>query len=632
MADRKVRYILEVDYAGEGVTARAADDLREVDDAAKEASAGLEQAGSGFSKVQASIVTMQSALGIAEQGFAAIQQAAQFAYETLSEGAAIVDARGDFDDLAASIGTTADAMENELSAAAGGLLTDAELIGQAGELMALGLGLTKDEIVQLTGLAAELDWNFKTLTDTLNTGSTRGLKELGLNITDVKQKMAGLEEAGMAADEAFRFAIIEAAEEKLGRVGLKSEEASGQIQQLEVMVANVQDEFARGAAEGFAATLGVIAGSAPAAGEALELASRGAASFMAEMGGYAAISVFGSSLDYFIGKGQELKAEEEAAIERMEALEQARADLAEMNAIYGDSEENLADGVAFTVEAVDGGLASWGEYIRTQDVMAASAAMAAENAYYLAGAMESQADAAERAAEAEAAAAEAQAAWVAYTTEMTAWGGDTFTQMWQSDEAWDFAEAVYGAADAAGAGAGPLSDLAVALLGVDQAVADAALAATGSQAIAESIAGAAVAGKIAWEDYIDTVERAMRVMSGEEVINMFPGPVSQVGPRAQLPEEDLRAMGENMPTFEVEITAETQAVIDAVEVATGVVEGFATSDPEVTMFMNIDEVETKAGRATELIEGIPEVKNVRIDVTATGMEILEELRAMGAIP
>ena len=184
MADRKVRYILEVDYEGEGVTARAADDLREVDEAAREASDGIEQAEGGFSKFQASIVTMQSALGIAEQGLEAISNVARVAYETLSEGAALADARGDFEDLARGIGTTADVLENEMGAAAAGLMTDAELIGQAGELMALGLGLTKEEIVDLTGLAAELDWNFKTLTDTLNTGSTRGLKELGLSIDE----------------------------------------------------------------------------------------------------------------------------------------------------------------------------------------------------------------------------------------------------------------------------------------------------------------------------------------------------------------------------------------------------------------------------------------------------------------
>ncbi len=630
MADRKVRYILEVDYAGEGVTARAADDLREVDDAAREASDGLEQAGGGFSKVQASIVTMQSALGIAEQGFAAIQQAAQFAYETLSEGAALVDARDDFDDLAASIGTTADALEGDLSAAAGGLITDAELIGQAGELMALGLGLSADEITQLTGLAAELDWNFKSLTDTLNTGSSRGLKELGLNIADVKQKAEALAEAGMATDEAFRWAIIEAGGEKLERVGRKSEETAGQIQQLEVMVANVQDEFDRGAAEGFAAALGVIAENAPAAGEALEAAGRGASYFGAQILAYAGFTLFGSTLELMIEKGKELEEQEQRNIRLQEFMAISAQKDADMYGGLGDAVENLAAQWEMSAGAADWALASQAGMVEAYEAQAAWAAMAGENAYYLAGALESQAEAAERAEAAVGAAAEVQAAWVAYTSEMEAQGGDQFTQMWQSGEAWDFAEAVYGAADAAGAGAGPLSELAVALGLVDEATAAAALDATAQQALAESIAGAAVAGKVMWEDYIATVERAQRVMSGEEVINMFPGPVSQIGPRAQLPEEDLIAMGENMPSFEVEITADTQAVIDAVETATGVVNGFAELDPQVKLFIDTADFNIGLEAAKTLLSDLPESKTVVVNFVATGD--LEELRAMGSLP
>ena len=61
MADRRVRYILEVDYDGESATLKAADDLRDVDAAATQAGEGLERARFGFSEIQASIVTAQSA-------------------------------------------------------------------------------------------------------------------------------------------------------------------------------------------------------------------------------------------------------------------------------------------------------------------------------------------------------------------------------------------------------------------------------------------------------------------------------------------------------------------------------------------------------------------------------------------
>jgi hypothetical protein len=76
MADRRVRYILEVDYDGEGVTAlKAADDLREVDEAAREAREGLAAGGEGLFEVAG--VDRDDAgagLGIAGEGLEAVQQ------------------------------------------------------------------------------------------------------------------------------------------------------------------------------------------------------------------------------------------------------------------------------------------------------------------------------------------------------------------------------------------------------------------------------------------------------------------------------------------------------------------------------------------------------------------------------
>jgi len=71
-----------------------------------------------------------------------------------------------------------------------------------------------------------------------------------------------------------------------------------------------------------------------------------------------------------------------------------------------------------------------------------------------------------------------------------------------------------------------------------------------------------------------------------------------------------------------------------VDEARGIVEGFTSPAEayEAVINMDISEVESGAGKVQALIEAIPEVKSVRIDVTATGMEILEELRAMGALP
>lgn len=630
MADRKVRYILEVDYDGESVTARAADDLREVDQAAKEASAGLEQSAGGFSKLQASVVTMQSALGIAEQGLQAVASAAKFAYETLSEGAALADARGDFEDLAASVGSTADALENELSAAAGGLMTDAELIGQAGEMMALGLGLSKDEIVTLTGLAAELDWNFKTLTDTLNTGSTRGLKELGLSIDEVKGKMATLEEQGMSTDEAFRWAIIEAAEEKLGRVGRKSEEASGQIQQLEVVVANVQDEFARGAAEGFAASLGMIAGSAPAAGAALEAAARGASSFAAEFLGLASMNLFGGTLDYFIERGMELQEVERQQAEAVNFVRQERADLAEMNQVYAASQEEVAEATASV--AVQGEMATVAalEYAAAQEWLARATVWvgdAQERAraadYGRSQEMLEQAYALQMYNEAQ----EEYGTWV---SNWTAQAGDNFTGVVQGgDKLWDLNEAMYNSADAAGAGAGALADMGVELGLFKEKVADAALGIVQQQAVVDYLAGAAAEGRIAWQDYATAVQAALDLLKNgppePKEPTRIPVELEMVDGDYALPDN----LGQPIAVAATHNLDEITAAAEAAKIAIGDVDAM---EPSIQIIMDILPVTNGTAEVQRLLAEIPETKSVTVDFTATGLEFLQELRAAGVLP
>lgn len=248
-------------------------------------SAGIKQFGGVLDGLAGTALKVGAALGAAGVAFAGIERAAAAAWQTLGEGAALNDARGDFADLTAEINTTADAMETRLREATGGLVTNAQLISDASNLMALNLGLTEDEIVDFSGVAAELDWNMEALADTLNTGATRGLKEMGLNITNVQERMAELEEQGVATDKAFRMAILEEAEEKIGRVGKKSEEAAGQIQRIEVAWEEAQNAFSQTFATELSDELGSAAEGAQALGDNLEYAAEGAAKLAAIVAG-----------------------------------------------------------------------------------------------------------------------------------------------------------------------------------------------------------------------------------------------------------------------------------------------------------------------------------------------------------
>ena len=638
--DRRVKYILEVDYEGESAILKAADDLREVDGAAKTAGEGLEKAHSGLEMVALGAVAAYGALGTIEEVFGKVQAAAQFAYDTLKEGAALADAREDFEGLAASIGTTADALEGRLGEAAAGLKTDAELVGQASELMALGLGLTEDEIVTLTGLAAELDWNWKTLVDTLNTGSSRGLKELGLNISEVKARAEELEAQGIATNQAFQWSIIEAGEEKIGKVGKKSEESAGQIQILETAVAQVQDEFARGAAEGFAASLSEMGVAAPAAAAGLGQLAYGLSllttsslpQFLDQvprvyealgLGWVPAMLDAGMALGVVKGQLESTTTAEERyreVQEQAQLITEAQAQsfvtaatAGEMGQVaaadYAESQEWLARATEWVGEANE--RAAVADYARAQSVADLAAAQEL--------------------------AASAAAAWAEYTAEATARGGDYFTQISSAGpETWNLAAAIYGAADAEGAGAAALGELAVQLGLMDEATAQATTAAVMQQTIAESLAGAAATGKIPWDEYAAAVEHAIEVANGAYLIDLGPRQAPEMEDRGfrEAYQESFEAATQDQPAWVVRLEGDNQAVLDAVAEAKGVVEGFASPEEayEAVMDLDITAVQEKGEVVRGIIDGLPERKTVVIDFQATGTEILEELRAVGAIP
>ena len=82
------------------------------------------------------------------------------------------------------------------------------------------------------------------------------------------------------------------------------------------------------------------------------------------------------------------------------------------------------------------------------------------------------------------------------------------------------------------------------------------------------------------------------------------------------------------------LEADNQAVLAAVEEARGVVEGFAGPENvyEAVMDMDITAVVSKGGVAKAIIEGLPTHKTVTIDLQITDQALLEQLRAIGAIP
>lgn len=633
MANRKVKYVLEVDYDGEGAAARAAEDLRGVDEAAAESSEGLNLSAQALDKVKTGLIGL-GALGMLKEGFELAGKAAQFFYGEISEGADLQMQQEQFAALAESIGSTAHALEFDLNAAVGGLMTTSEMMAGAGQMMSLGLAETHDEAVQLTEISAKLNWDLNVLGLTIANQSTARLDSLGLSIESVKGKMAGLQELGMGTDEAFKWALIEAGREKIELVGDVSDTAAGKLQMVETVVRGTQEAFALGAAEGFADTLGAIATTAPAAADALALASRGASNFMASTVGTYGLMYFSEELAWLVERGRELEETERRQGAALDIVTQGRKDAAEMAHVYARAQGAVNEVVSYGVYQGEVGRVAAQEYAEAQEWLARATDWVAD--------AQSRARAADyaRSQELQAQAAalqlinDAQAEWVQYTSEMTSWGGDMFTMFSQSDEAWNFAEAVYAAADAAGAGAGPLGDLAVDLGLVKEGIADAATAAVASETIANSLAEAAVAGIIPWENYAAAVQHAIDVYNGAALVELGPRSAPEMEDRGfrEGYQEALAPVVNQMAPVELEVQLERESIMAAVDEARGVVEGFAETPFEAAVTMNIDDVIEKGGEVERIIESIPDYKHVQVDFTATGLEFLQELREAGVLP
>ncbi|TXH58143.1 MAG: hypothetical protein E6Q97_03060 [Desulfurellales bacterium] len=169
--------------------------------------------------------------------------AAQQAYAFVSEGTQLARTEEQFGALSKSIGTTSDALLGELKTATNGTISDFKLMESATSIMSLGLADTSEETVRLASLVGKLGWDMNQVTLTLANQSTMRLDSLGLSVEDVTGRIDALKEAGYSADQAFKFAILEAGEEKVKLLGDAAETAAGKLKILEANTANYKDNL-----------------------------------------------------------------------------------------------------------------------------------------------------------------------------------------------------------------------------------------------------------------------------------------------------------------------------------------------------------------------------------------------------
>lgn len=157
------------------------------------------------------------------------------------EGAKLEYAKSKFDNLAASIGTTSDALKNDLRGATKGLVADSELVASAGDFMALGLAKTHDEVVRLTRVAGALGMDMNQLVLTLTNQTTMRFDALGVSVDGFDEKVAALEQSGLDAGAAFKEAFLQQAEEQIGKIGDKADSSVASFARMDTALKNAAD-------------------------------------------------------------------------------------------------------------------------------------------------------------------------------------------------------------------------------------------------------------------------------------------------------------------------------------------------------------------------------------------------------
>lgn len=187
-------------------------------------------------KIGGGLKNLLSTVGKMTAGLAAFGFAAKKAFDFGKAGAEIEFTAIKFDRLAASIGTTGDALRTKLADATGGLLSKTDQMSLATDLMSLGLAKTSDEAVRLSKVSSQLGMNMNQLVLTLTNQTTMRFDALGIAVDGFDEKVKTLKESGMSANDAFKEAFLQQAEAQLERVGSVADTTAGQYMQLEAAV------------------------------------------------------------------------------------------------------------------------------------------------------------------------------------------------------------------------------------------------------------------------------------------------------------------------------------------------------------------------------------------------------------
>ena len=167
MATEKLKILIETAFRGQG---------------AKQARRELDTLDKSATKSRLSLGQLTMAAGAVTAGLAAAAFAAKQAWDALKAGADLELTAVRFERLSASINTTADALLGKMKRATRGMISDAELMSSANDIIRLGLSDTEGDVVRLATVIGKLGWNMNQVIQTFANDSIMRLDALGFQL------------------------------------------------------------------------------------------------------------------------------------------------------------------------------------------------------------------------------------------------------------------------------------------------------------------------------------------------------------------------------------------------------------------------------------------------------------------
>ena len=260
MATEKLQIIIDVDYDGKTVKV-AGKDVKGLGEEAKKAETKM-------SNFQSGMKSMTEEVGKFSVGLVAAGAVIKATLDAASEGFDLGVAANQFDLLTASIDSSADAMLGRLRQATKGVVSDAELMASASEIISLGLADTEDGTIRLATVISKLGLDMQQVIMTFANDSKARLDSLGLSVTRVDELTQDFVATGSTVEQAFDLAVLAALEERVDLLGLSAGAAVDPVEQLATSWENLSNEIKVGLAEGLNPALSSLAALVGAARDA----------------------------------------------------------------------------------------------------------------------------------------------------------------------------------------------------------------------------------------------------------------------------------------------------------------------------------------------------------------------------